>query len=65
MIQLRIDTQLFLSSILFDHPVFTSIFSRLQELQLLGDDVDGLELLRENMIRLLAEYEKISFIMHY
>jgi hypothetical protein len=65
MIQFRIDTQLFLSSILFDHPVCTSIFSRLQELQLLGDDVDGLELLRENMIRLLAENEKISFIMHY
>lgn len=40
---------MFLSLILFDNPSFISIFRRLQGLQLLTENVDGLELLAENI----------------
>ncbi|CAF1456602.1 unnamed protein product [Rotaria sordida] len=39
MIQLRIGTQLFLSPILFDNPSLTSIFSQLQGLELLTENI--------------------------
>ena len=49
MVQLRIGTQMFLSPVLFDNSSLTSIFSRLQGLQLWKENVDGLALFEENI----------------
>ncbi|CAF0820182.1 unnamed protein product [Rotaria sordida] len=62
-IELKIGTQLFLSLTLFDNPSLMSIFNQLQTLELLTENVDGLELLTANVYFSLKYASKL--IQHF